>query len=318
MDGEKLELAEPPLFYPAESEETDFFMDSTPDVKQGVTENSVSNPGAASTKATTLIGVWSGTNTHRRGQQIKDLTSFSITEEDADGSFKGSGIDKDGIFTVEGTIEGGKVDFTKFYTVTYSSLRYIGTLDMEEGTIVGQWGPPDMETSPTPSKGETEGHGDGETEEHGDGETEGHGNGDEGDDQVSQVGSAHSGVKTDAAEVLPDGGTFSLVRRPVDYLLYRPSDAELQESRPKALWQMARNAAKHWYRSRHLNLDVLRERRDQRNRYTELFSMREEFGIYYTSEECVNIIRQTHPNDRRLWGAIVHYKEHRRIKHVYV
>lgn len=353
MDLGELEVPEPPLFHQAESEEIDLFLDSTSDVKQEVTENAVSNPDAAPTEATTLIGAWSGTYTHRRGQQSGSLTSFSITEKGADGSFTGLGIDIDGAFTVEGTIEGGKVNFTKSYTATYSVWKYIGTLDTETGTIVGEWGPPEMEAEAAPApaienetqsnhpeenKKEDTGDAQPSTEQvppcdieitvegptPGEGETEEakrHGDGDEDDDKASQVGSTHSAVKTDATEVFAEGGTFSLVRRPVDYFLYRPSDIEFQENRSKALWQMVRNAAKQWHRSRHLIWDVLRERRDQRNRYVELFLKQEDAGRLYDSDEAAEwakIIRQTHPNDLRLWRAIVRYKQHRTPKHLYV
>ena len=142
-----------------------------------------------------------------------------------------------------------------------------------------------------------------------------------GDDAVSEAGSAVSGMQADAAEVLVLKGTFSLARRPVDYFLYRPSDAEFQESRPKALWKMARNAAGDWYRSRHLTWDTLRERRDRRNRYTELLRKREAQGMLYDSEEVTEwatIIQQTHPNDLRMWRAIAHFKEKRMVSHGYV
>ena len=353
VDLGELEVPEPPLFYQAETEEIDLFLDSTSDVKQEVTENAVSNSDAALNEATTLTGPWCGTYTHRRGQQSGGLTSFSITEKDADGTFKGSGIDIDGAFTVDGTIQGSKVDFTKSYVATYSVWRYIGTLDMETGTIVGQWGPPEMEAEAAPASAiehetrsnhpeentkEDSGDGQPSTEqvppcnieitvegptpgEGGTEEAKGDGDGDEDDDKVSQVGSTHSGVRTDATEVFAEGGTFSLVRRPVDYFLYRPSDTELQESRPKALWQMVRNAAKQWYRSRHLIWDALRERRDQRNRYVVLFLKQEDSGRLYDSDEAAEwakIILQTHPNDLRLWRAIVRYKQHRTPRHMYV
>jgi hypothetical protein len=348
-----LEVPEPPLFYQTSSEEIDLFLESTSDVKQEVTENAVSNPDAASTEANTLVGAWSGTYTYRRGQQGGGLTSFSITEKDADGSFKGSGVDIEGAFTLDGTIEGSKVDFTKSYAANYTVWRYIGVIDMESGTIVGQWGPPENEAVAVPTSAiesetrsnhseenakEDSGSGQPSTEqsppcdieitvegptpsERETGEVKEHGDGDEDDDKLSQVDSIHSGARTDATEVFADGGTFSLVRRPLDYFLYRPSDAEFQESRPKALWKMVRNAAKQWYRSRHLIWDVLRERRDRRHRYMELFLKQEDVGRLYDSDEAAEwakITCQTHPTDLRLWRAIIRYKQHRTFKHMYV
>ena len=349
MDLGELE-AEPPLFHQAEPEELDTFLDSISDTKQAVIGNALSNSDPASTEATSLIGAWSGTYTNGTDQQDGGLISFCITENDEDGHFTGSGFDiDDGPFTVDGTIRGSKVDFTKTYTAMYSVWRYIGVMDMESGTIVGQWGPPETEAEaappssienetrsnhleentkedsgdhqllaeqgppgdikiavegPTPDEGETE-------------KAKGYGDGDEDDDKVSQVGSTRSGARM-ATEV---SGTFSLVRRPFDYFLYRPSDTEFQESRPKALWQMVRNAVKQWYRSRHLIWDTLRERRDQRNRYMELFLKQEETVIFFDPAEAAEfakIVRQTHPNDLRLWRAIDRYKQRRTHKHWYV
>jgi hypothetical protein len=138
---------------------------------------------------------------------------------------------------------------------------------------------------------------------------------------VLEAGSAVSTVETDATNVLVPGGTFTLVRRPVDYFLYRPSDADFQESRPKALWKMVRNAARQWYRSRHLIWDTLRERRDQRNRYTVLLEKQEESGALYEANEVadwVKIIQQNHPNDLRLWRVIARFKQNRTVLHPYV
>jgi len=51
------------------------------------------------------------------------------------------------------------------------------------------------------------------------------------DDGVSEAGSALSGTQTSAKKVIITEGTFSLFRRPVDYFLYRPSDAESNSRR---------------------------------------------------------------------------------------
>lgn len=116
------------------------------------------------------------------------------------------------------------------------------------------------------------------------------------------------------------GKCFTLVRRPVYYFLHRPSDAEFHENRAKALWRMVRNAAKQWYRSRHLTWDFLRERRDLRTRYTELALKREvgRLSDPFELTEWARIGRQTHPNDLHLWHAIARYKHRRSISHPYV
>jgi len=154
------------------------------------------------------------------------------------------------------------------------------------------------------------------------GEEKGEGEGavDDGD-AASEASSALSSTRTDATEILVLKGTFSLVRQPVDYFLCRPSDAEFQENRPKALWKMVRNAAKQWYRSNHLIWDALRERRDQRNRYSVLLLNQEDQGTLYDPDEVTEwakIVRETHPNDLRMWRAITHYKKKCTLSHLYV
>jgi hypothetical protein len=344
VDLGELKVPEPPLFYQAESEEIDLFLDSS---SKSNADLRVPENGSSRTNATSLVGPWSGTHIHQRDGLAGILTSFSVTEQDSDGSFEGSGIDADGAFTVTGTLDGNKIDFTKSYTATYSEWRYIGTLNTETETVVGKWGPPDMEVEAAPASAieggtlfnrpeeNTSGYsGEGQSPcvveitvegptpgEEKTEEAAGDGDGDEGEDRVSQAGSALSAIRTDATERFAEGGTFSLVRRPVDYFLYRPSDTEFQENRSKALWKMVQNAAKQWYRSRHLIWDALRERRDQRNRYVELLLKQGYIGRLYDADEAAEwakIIRQTHPNDLRLWHAIARYKEHRMISHWYV
>ena len=347
MDLGELAVPEPPMFYQADPEEIDHFLDLASDAKREVTEDPVSTPDSTPTEATpSLVGAWSGTYTHQRNQQSVGLLSFSITEQGAYGSLRGSGIDAGGAFMVDGTIEDGKVDFTKSYTATVSACRYIGTLDMETGTIVGRWGPPEMGAeaapastmeggtlfkSPENTKGdnsdgqlpaeqdlpcaiEITGVGPKPSKETAE-EARGHDDEVKGDDAVPQAGSVREGAD------VTEGGCFSLIRRPVDYFLYRPSDAEFQESRPKALWQMVRNAAAHWYRSCNLIWDVLRDRRNQRNRFMELFLKQEYEGKFYDPNDAAEwetILRRTHPNDSRLWRAITRYKQCRMINHGYV
>jgi len=297
-----------------------------------------------------LVGAWSGTYEYGLwGRQGDGLVSLSITEHE-DSRFEGSGIDGIGAFTVDGTIVGNKVIFTKSYTMGFDEAwKYIGLLDTEMIKIVGRWGPVDMEDDVTPvSAVEGSGHfnhpgerDDGNgiedresseqtppsniviTVEHASGtlgkEQGGEVVGD--DDGVSEAGSALSGTQTSAKKVIITEGTFSLFRRPVDYFLYRPSDAELQESRPKALWKMASNWATRLYRSHHLTWDTLRERRDQRNRFSVLLLEQERLGVLYNSgdvAEWAKITQQSHPNDVQMWRAITLYKKKRTFSHMYV
>ena len=343
----ELEVSEPPLCHQVRKEELNFYMESGAHAGSEATDEIEHIKGASSTRPS-LVGAWSGTYEYQQWEGQSDgFVSLSITEHE-NGKLGGSGIDKIGVFTVEGTIVGNKVIFTKSYRTSDIAWKYIGVLDMGMAKIVGRWGPRNMEDD-VPPVSVVEGSGpfnrpgggidwsgleqldsseraplcDIEITVEGPSGARGGETGErtvDDDDGISEAYSVLSSMQTDAAGVL-NRGTFSLVRRPVDYFLYRPSDAEFQENRPKALWKMVRNAARYWYRSHHLIWDVLRERRDQRNRYSVLLLKREEQGtLYYSDEvaEWANIIRMTHPNDRYLWGAITHYKINRRISYMYV
>jgi len=338
----ELEVPEPPLTYPVGHEELDLFMESSAHTESEAAGATEHNQDASSTHLS-LCGAWSGIYEYQRGRESDGLVSLSITEH-GDGTFGGSGIDGIDAFTIEGTIVGDKVVFTKSYTTGAATWKYIGVLDTEMTKIVGRWGPPDMEDDAAPVSavegsgpfnhpGENiDGNGleDQESSEQappcdieitveGPGDTPNTEKEEEavgGDDGVSEAGSVLSSTRTDAAEVLVTRGTFSLVRKPVDYFLYRPSDEEFQESRPKALWKMVRNAARQWYRSHHLMKDTLLERRDQRNRCMTLLQKQQAEGSLGDPEEAAEwarIVQQTHPNDVRLWRAITLYKERRSI-----
>jgi hypothetical protein len=330
-----------------EPEELDLFIESGAHTESEAADETEHTQDALSTHSS-LVGAWSGTYEYQRSKQSDGLVSLSITEQE-DSNFKGSGIDGVGPFTVQGTIDGNKVIFTKSYTTSHLAWKYIGIMDTEMTKVVGRWGPRDMEddivplsavegSGPFTRPGEgIDGNGleDQESSEQtspcdieitveGPNGTPGKEKGGEavdGDDGVSEAGSAVSSTRTDAAEVLAVRGTFSIVRRPIDYFLYRPSDAEFQESRPKALWKMVRNASRQWYRSHHLTWDTLLERRDRRNRYMELFLKQRQEGPLDDPDEVAEwakIIQQTHPNDVSLWRAITHYKEKRAIPNSYV
>jgi hypothetical protein len=293
-----------------------------------------------------LVGAWSGTDEYQeKDRQGDGLLSLSITEHE-DGKFEGLGIDGLGAFTVDGTVVGTKVIFEKNYNIVVGvlakALKYVGVLDADMTKIAGRWGPLDMDDDVAPVSA-VEGSGpfnhpgegingngieDRESSEQappcdivitveGPSGTPGK---EHDDREVSGAGSALSDTRTDATEVLITKGTFSLVRRPADYFLYYPSDAEFQESRPRALWNMVRKWVRQWYRSHHLIWDTLRERRDQRNRYSTLFLQLESQRAFYDPVEGAEWVKitQRYPNDVRMWRAIAHYKYNRTFSYMYV
>ena len=248
-------------------------------------------PNAISAVSFSLLGGWS--ERHCERNQSGGLIGFSITGHNEDGTFEGSGVDGDQYceFTIVGKLDGVKIAFTKI-SALHHTQRYVGNLDVDTGTVVGKWGSPEMDEATTV------------------------GGGAECNPEENMNESNCEGPL--AAK---QGGRFTLVRPSVEHFFDRPSDAEFQENRPKALWKMVRSAAKQWYRSRHLTWDALRERRDLRNRYMELFLEQEEVGGLsdpFEITEWARMNRQTHPNDLHLWRAIARYKQRRSIDHPYV
>jgi len=328
----ELEVPEPSLIHQARAEELDRFIESTTHTEGEIAskpENKLDEPSTLPS----LIGAWSGTYEDQTGKGIDDLVSLSITEQKANGEFEGSGIDGVDAFTVGGTISGNKVEFTKTYTTVSWVWKYVGVLGPEMTEIVGRWGPPETEDEVNPFIAifaSRPGNENGPEERISPEPASPHDNevavekGEEavdGDDGVSEADSVLLGTWVGPAEVLESKGRCSLVRRPVDYFLYRPSDAEFKESRPKALWKMVSHAARQWHSSKYLVWDALRERRDRRNRYMDLLLKQEKEGVLDDPNEIaewVKITRQTHPNDIHLWRAIAHYKQTREIPHSYV
>ena len=343
VDLGELKVPEPPLFHQAECDPLELSLDSTSNTEHEIPENNASKSNAASVETTSpvsLVGTWNGTYTRTdTPTHTHILTSILIMEQNADGAFNGYAIDANETFTVTGTLHGNKIDFTKSACIW--GRQCTGILDTEAETVVGRWdvapeaAPASVIEGETPSNRSAENM-DGsscegqpstahvspcdigiavenltpcqETRE----EEWRNGNGKRDNDRVSQVGSGPT----------EPFGTFSLVRRPpLDYSFYTPFDIGFQESRPKALWKKVRDAAEQWYYSRHLAWDELRHRKNQRNRYVELYLKQERDGEFWDpndGREWVMIICRTHPRDLRLWGAIAKYRQRCMIQLSYV
>ena len=333
MDLGELEVPEPPLFHQAECDSLELFLDSPSN-----TEREIPSP-------VSLVGTWNGTYTQTdTPTRPRIITSILITEQNADGAFNGYAIDANDTFTVTGALHGNKIDFIKSpYWGWDCRRRCTGILDTKTETIVGQWDPTDKEVESAPAsaiEGETSPNRPAEGTDGGSREgqplmaqvtpcdieiavedptscrekpEEERGNGEKirDDDKVSQAGTGDTVFRT-----------FSLVRRPpLDDFFYTPFDMESHESRPKALWRMVRNATEHWYRSRNLTWNELRQRRDQRNRYVELYLKQERDGRFWNPDdgiEWARVICRTHPRDLLLWRAVAEYKQRCMIQLAYV
>ena len=168
-------------------------------------------------------------------------------------------------------------------------------------------------------EGEGEGGGEGEGEE-GDGE-EGEGEDDKeeeeekGDEETAEINASAA----DATEATPiadsteqeNTGSFVLSRKPVEYFMCRPPTQEYEENRAQALWKLVRNIARYWTRQRHLTRDVVKERREKRDRYVKLLGKIRQNGRLQKSEQIAKwseLVKSTHPNDLNLWRSITIFK----------
>ena len=292
----KLEDPEPPLFHQIEREEPELSLGSPSSTEHELPENNAPKLNITSAEATprvSLIGTWNGKYTMDTETGIP--ISISITEENVNGAFKGYAIDKDFAWTVTGTLLDNKLKFIKSTCipglVTFGFL-WTGTLYPEKGIVEGHWDRTRMVAEMGSAQHRDESKEDRRLEDE-----------DRGDDSV-----------------LEGKDKFSLARRPpLDYFFYTPPDTEPQESRPKALWKIVRNAARHWYHSRHLTWDALRERRDRRKKYVKLYMMKEQYEFYDPYRvACGEIICRTHPGDLHLWRAIAEFQRRRMITLSYV
>ncbi|RDX50314.1 hypothetical protein OH76DRAFT_469327 [Lentinus brumalis] len=326
-----------PLFYAPEMEDIDIIADLTFD------DPTSSHPTGAHSES--LVGHWSGGYEYdRRGGD--GLVSFTVSSHDDDGAIVGSGTDTFGPFTVHGTLNDDRLTFVKEYLLLQYGQRviwrYEGVVAPGSDEIKGQWGLPNAdwklvvagdESEDTISTGEavsvdvparhTEGEdsvtgpGEGEPEIHVDELVEGSR---EVDDQVNNDGASDTGTAVTGMSAGFVHGTFFLKRRPVEYLLSFPSDEEFAENRPRALWKLALNATLRVVQSKIVNWGFISARRKQRLRYIELLKNREEsWGSHDVEEaqEWVQLIKEIHPDDLRLWRCIALYQRRRDVIHIH-
>ena len=109
-------------------------------------------------------------------------------------------------------------------------------------------------------------------------------------------------------------GTFVLKRRPVEYLLSCPSEAEFAASRPRALWKLALDATLRIVRGR-LSSESLAARRKARETFIDLLAMRDKKGLRVVAQEWAELTKGLHPDDLHLWYCIARFRAHRQITH---
>jgi hypothetical protein len=235
-----------------------------------------------------LVGAWSGIDKILWTNSPGTPFSFSITDHARSGRFQCWGVDSSGPFIVNGHISGVNITFLKRYGESEVFWRYNGLLNKARDEVSGHWGRP----SP--------------------------------DDMGGGASEAGPDPKSDPIPKwsMPRWrihGTFVLYRRPVDHLIARPSEEAFRENKPRALWRLVQNMAKYWFRSQFKNFmwEAIRERRDKRQTYMELFGRKLERGDSFESPEDEatwgELVRTVNPTDLYLWRNIAQYKRSREI-----
>jgi len=91
----------------------------------------------------------------------------------------------------------------------------------------------------------------------------------------------------------------------------RPPTHEYQENKAQALWKLVRNVTRYWAQRRHLTWDVVKERREKRDRYVKLLGKIKQNGRLRNSEQVTKwseLVKSTHPDDLNLWRSIALFK----------
>ncbi|KAF8553591.1 hypothetical protein OG21DRAFT_1441706 [Imleria badia] len=346
-----LDVPEPELFYGQQIEELDLDADSTnnTDPESPASNADQEEPGSVAQASQSLIGAWSGTYDYTlQHRSDVGLVSFLITQHSSDDRFYCSGVDTWGPFTVNGRVNGEHITFLKEYAEPRDGQNVSwlceGLLNEERDKIFGNWGPPpshDIESHALDGdNGDAQaepGEQEGAAKEQHDDETVDHTppiiniepvapkEGEEDmtrEDCVSEAGSALT-TFTDATETLTSYGSFVLYRRSVECTHCRPSDEEFKENKTRAIWRLVRNVAKYHFQTRHLTWEGIRERRDKRQMYLELWRKKSGYSdatFENTADESKwsELVRTLRPSDLHLWHRIARFKDHREIAHWYI
>ncbi|KAF9259884.1 hypothetical protein L218DRAFT_1003250 [Marasmius fiardii PR-910] len=295
-------------------------------------ESSLSLTSSLPQTAPSLIGAWSSTE--------DGLISLSITQHtSSDNQFHGSGIDSFGLFSISGCLNGDQILFLKTYKsqgqlfdLEQTTSQYRGLLQEDQTRISGKWSYPEkslVEGNTNDLEGDSnmnqdpKGSPDGDTSSLGPTLT-GH---------YSDSSNENSPDSTNIVEDLVDGNSVTeggsngnsdgdsedILRRPVDYYLFCPTDEDFQKSQPQARWALVRNAVKYWAKKRHLSWKTIQERRDKRNLYFKLLDMvlRDmDFDDDEYEEKMVEILESVHPSDLHFWRNIYQFKYRREPIHM--
>lgn len=125
-------------------------------------------------------------------------------------------------------------------------------------------------------------------------------------------------LTTSCTESEASFGSFHMKRRPVEYMLSRPSARTLAQSRPRALWMLATEATLRAVRAQAFTWKVLQERRRRRLRFIQLFRLQRGDGRFEQTEdeqEWIELIGSISPDDLRLWSCLSEFQTRREFYH---
>ena len=87
-----------------------------------------------------LVGTWSGFS-HSTSSNIDGITNFQINYLDDEGRFTGNGRDSMGAFSIDGTLKGKTIVFSKKYSQPVDECgEYSGEINEGLNRITGKWG----------------------------------------------------------------------------------------------------------------------------------------------------------------------------------
>ena len=123
-------------------------------------------------------------------------------------------------------------------------------------------------------------------------------------------------------------GSFRLSQRPIEYFQFRPRPEEFAENNARALWKYALNSVIHGVRVRNLSWEYIRDRRDQRLRFIELYTRRREMlggwgeqlsywePLDSLEDEELDLLERTlNPADLRFYRSIARFYFRRETVH---
>jgi hypothetical protein len=126
-------------------------------------------------------------------------------------------------------------------------------------------------------------------------------------------------TKSVAETEIISGGTFELLRRPVEWFLCRPSAQEFERNRLESLWKFALIAVSRRVQTRSPHWAYMQTRRRLRQRYMELRRHGDDEGEWSALEthDWIEIVKIVHAEDRVLWKAVMEFEDRRDVVHPY-